>query len=65
MIHFCDVPSVALCGADLTVDDYKRFYTNTTNCFANVTCRGCREKITTIKLAPRGFSNPLEWGQNR
>jgi len=71
-IHFCDVPSVALCGRDLVVNgSFRRFYDNCTNSFAAITCKGCRDKVRDTRLAPPGmppekcFADPPEWSMAR
>lgn len=61
--HYADVPRVALCGEDLTADNYKLFYDNTSNAFASVTCAGCRAEIKRTILVPQGFPDPLEWSE--
>lgn len=66
--HFCDVPSVALCGRDLAGDgSFRRFYDNCTNCFDAITCKGCQDKVRETRLAPPGtppekcYPDPTEW----
>ncbi len=59
--HFCTVPDTALCGADLAANDYKLFYENCTNCFATITCLGCRNAVREQHLSPGNFPDPEEW----
>jgi hypothetical protein len=59
--HFCDDPHTALCGRDLGLHNFKLFYSNATNSFAAVTCRGCRSEIKRARLDPGGFAAPQTW----
>ena len=61
--HFCDVPSVALCGVDLAGPDgnFLRFHKHTTNCFADITCDGCRRAVYEQELKPGGFPPSAGW----
>lgn len=58
--HFCRVPKEAVCGRDLTEDDYNLFHYHTTNAFASITCPGCRDVIGS-DMESRGFGRPSEW----
>ena len=60
--HFCNKPSVALCGERMDLDDFAMFYDRATSCFASVTCDGCRREVFRTKLAPGGFPFPETWG---
>ena len=42
MIHFCEVPTEAVCGECLAEQNFKMFYENTSSWFAAVTCEKCR-----------------------
>lgn len=59
-IHYCEDPRVAVCGRDLSADDFRLLYDNCTSCFADVTCPGCRAWLHA-KLSSRGFSDPDAW----
>ena len=63
--HFCQVPRAAVCGADLSANDFALFYKNTTNEFAHVTCQECRRVLRTINFtgSPGGFDPPSEWAE--
>lgn len=58
--HFCEDPRTAVCGAWLAANDFAEFYNNTTNCFADITCKGCRDWVRTY-FAIGGFPEPPEW----
>lgn len=61
-IHFCEIPKQgAVCGYPLLVEDWSRYYNETTNCFANITCEKCQEWVRHNRLSPRGFPDPAEW----
>lgn len=62
--HFCEDPRVALCNVRLAIDGTgtPSFYKNTTNTFANVTCKRCQEEIYRTRLGPpANFGRPPEW----
>lgn len=60
--HFCEIPQEAVCGYVLLVGNcWHRFYDETTNCFANITCKSCQEWVHHNRLSPRGFPDPVEW----
>lgn len=60
--HFCENPQEAVCGYTLVVgDNWSRFYDETTNSFAHVTCEDCRTWLHDNRFASRGFSDPPEW----
>jgi hypothetical protein len=55
-IHFCEIPKRgAVCGYPLLVEDWSRYYNETTNCFANITCEKCREWVHHNKISPTGW----------
>jgi hypothetical protein len=53
VIHFCEDPSIALCGET----------DGTSNAFAHVNCPVCRCKIRQTKLAPVGLHDPEQWSR--
>lgn len=58
-MHFCTVPTVAVCGYDLNCG--VRFHKETTSCFADVTCVDCRDWLYKNYLAPAGYTKPEAW----
>jgi len=60
--HFCKDPHIAVCGVDLSANDFDLFYKATTNSFKNVTCVDCRSWLTKeYFFQPGGFPAPEEW----
>lgn len=58
-LHFCEVPSEAVCGYSLVPE--RRFYDETSNAFAHVSCPGCRTWLRTHKLDPGAHPYPETW----